>query len=206
MLELSLKLEVLRFRAVPPPRETTKGKDIKPKRFFYLVNLCFVLFHFAFFLFFLFCIYSLHCFCYCVLFTLCCYYLWWCVVPHLVLLLLDVVHHFVLLLFVVVHHLVLLLVVVCHFAMLLIAAIHPLVLLLLVVLHFYCLMLLLFIVVHHLGLVLLLSHSTPFLGIHDLTLPCVAPPCYGLSSFALHYSYLLIQVMYSPHLLAMCRL
>jgi hypothetical protein len=42
-LELGLRLEVLRFRLVPPPRKNTKGKegDIKLKRFFCLIKLCF---------------------------------------------------------------------------------------------------------------------------------------------------------------------
>jgi len=71
-------------------------------------------------------------------------------------------------------------------------------LLLLIVVHLCCLLLLLFVVMCHLCLALLLCHSTPFLGIHDLTLPCVATPCYGLSFFVLRYCYLLIEVMYCP--------
>lgn len=159
-------------------------------------------FHFLFFLFF--CSTFVHCLVFVVVcflpcvFVLCCYHLCWCVIPHLVLLLLDVVHHLALLLFVVVHHLVLLLlVVVCHFALLLPIVVHHLALLLLVVVHLCCLILLLFIVVRHPHLVLF-CQSTPFLGLHDLTLPCVVVPCYGSSFFVLHYCYLLTEVMYSP--------
>jgi hypothetical protein len=72
-------------------------------------------------------------------FTLCCYYLWWCVILHLLILLFDVVHHLALLLFVVVHHLVLLLpVVVCHFTLLLLVVVHHLALFFFVVVMLPC--------------------------------------------------------------------
>ncbi len=101
-----------------------KERDIKPKRFFYLC-LFFIFFCFLFFCFaFAHClVFTIVCSLPCV-FTLCCYYLWWCVVLHLVLLLLDAIHHLALLLFVVVYHLVLLLlVVVYHFALLLLVVV-----------------------------------------------------------------------------------
>ncbi len=120
-LELGLTLEVL-GQCLHQGRPQ-KERDIKPKRFFYLVNFCFVCFLFFCFAFAHRLVFTIVCSLPCV-FALCCYYLWWCVVPHLVLLLLDVVHHLALLLFVVVCHLVLLLlVVVYHFALLLLVVV-----------------------------------------------------------------------------------
>lgn len=50
-LELSLGLEVLGFRVVPPLSKTTKGEGYKFKGFFYFVSLCFSLRFVSFFLF-----------------------------------------------------------------------------------------------------------------------------------------------------------
>jgi hypothetical protein len=87
-LELGLGFKVLRFKAAPPPGETTKERRgiQKLRGFFFLVNVWFFVFFCIVFLVF-FRVFNLA-----SLLVLCCCYLWWCVISHLALLLFVLVH------------------------------------------------------------------------------------------------------------------
>ncbi len=232
-VDLGLGFKVLRFKAAPKTRETMKeSKLIQKLGGFFFLLMCDFLCFFAscsvcccFFILHLFLApLMFHTFHLALLLILCCYYLRWCVISRLALLLFVLVHcpHLALLLFVVVLLLCVLVVVVlhlalslfvchCHYLALPLLAMVPrlallflvmvlhLALLLLVVsfaLHYYCLLWFI--------LFTLFCHSTRFPNIHP-TFFCVITICCGLWFLTLLCCYLFVEVMYFPTPLAMCR-